>query len=50
MITDKKRIYQEIDKAIENEGKYQGMSYEQGVEDALKWVLLGEENETLFED
>lgn len=50
MITDEKRIYQEIDKATENEGKYHGMSYEQGVIDALNWILNGEKDETLFED
>jgi hypothetical protein len=36
-------IQEQIDKAMEQRhtdpGKWSGMSYEQGVEDALEWVL-----------
>lgn len=36
-------IYKVIDQAIENNGKYLGMTYEDGVQAALEWVLNGGE-------
>lgn len=39
MITDEKVIYAQIDKATEADGTYPGMSYEQGVKDALEWII-----------
>lgn len=39
MITDEKVIYAQIDKATDMDGTYHGMSYEQGVKDALEWIL-----------
>lgn len=47
MITKtEKEIEAQIDKAteaIENGGKYHGMSYEDGIKAALEWVLYGGE-------
>lgn len=39
MITDEELIVDQIDKAIETDGTYCGMTYEQGVRDALEWIL-----------
>ena len=49
MITDEKIIEAQIDRAAETEGDCFGMSYEQGVRDALEWVMYGEENEPPIE-
>lgn len=49
MITDEKIIEAQIDRAEETEGDCFGMSYEQGVRDALEWVMYGEENEPPIE-
>lgn len=48
MRTDEE-IYNQIDKASEMDGTYSGMSYEQGVQDALRWVV-GDENEPPLTD
>ena len=42
MITDKKIIERQLDKASELDGTYTGMTYEQGIKDALEWILFGE--------
>ena len=49
MITDEKIIEAQIDRAAETEGELFGMSYEQGVRDALEWIMYGEENEPPIE-
>jgi hypothetical protein len=35
----KKEIYEQIDRATETDGKNFGMTYEEGVKEALSWVL-----------
>jgi hypothetical protein len=35
----KKEIYEQIDLATEADGRYPGMTFEEGVKDALLWVL-----------
>ena len=49
MITDKKIIEAQIDKASDLDGTYKGMSYEQGIKDALEWILYGEVSEPPLE-
>ena len=44
MITDTKKIEDTIKKATEMNGTYTGMSYEQGIIDALDWILEDDEN------
>ena len=39
MIVDEKLIQDQADKAAEMDGTYHGMTYEQGIRDALDWVL-----------
>jgi hypothetical protein len=39
MITDDEKIQAAIDKCRESDRKYFGMSYEDGIVDALEWVL-----------
>lgn len=40
-IKDDKLIEEQMDKATDMDGTYTGMSYEQGIKDALEWVLYG---------
>ena len=43
-------IFEQIDKAselIEQDGKYFGMTYEQGIKDALEWVSGYVENKPI---
>ena len=49
MDKSKDEIYDQIYEAKDNNGKFKGMSYEDGVIAALEWVL-GEEEETPMED
>lgn len=35
------KIQQQIDEAISTDGKFPGMTYEEGVRAALEWVLKG---------
>jgi hypothetical protein len=49
MITDEKIIEEQIDKASELNGTYYGMSYEQGIKDALEWILFGKISEPPLE-
>jgi hypothetical protein len=42
-------IYEQIDKALENDGRYPGMTYEQGVDAALRWAI-GHADEPPMED
>ncbi|QDP52301.1 MAG: hypothetical protein Unbinned4162contig1001_1 [Prokaryotic dsDNA virus sp.] len=48
MLVTESEITETMDKAsdVANEGgsQYPGMTYEEGVRDALSWVLSGEEN------
>lgn len=44
-----KEIENQMWKAVEEKGKYSGMSYEEGVEAALRWVL-GESEDLPMED
>ena len=44
-----KEIYAQIYMAEDNDGKYNGMSYEQGIIDALNWIINGDLNELLYE-
>ena len=41
-IIDEKLIEEQIDKATDMDGTYTGMTYEQGIKDALEWVLYGD--------
>jgi len=50
MITDEKIIHKQIDNANNNEDKYYGMSYADGVRDALNWILSNNKDKNLFED
>ena len=43
MVNNEEQIQEQIDKAIELDGTYNGMTYEQGIKDALEWILYGEE-------
>jgi len=49
MIINKKVIEKQIDEAQDNDGKYFGLSYEQGIIDALNWILDGDESISLME-
>ena len=49
MITNEKIIESQIDKASEMDGTYTGMTYEQGIKDALEWILFGEIEEPPLE-
>ena len=49
MITDEKIIEAQIDRAIETDGDLFGMSYEQGVRDALEWIMYGDKSEPPIE-
>lgn len=49
MITDEKIIEAQIDRAAETEGELFGMTYEQGVRDALEWIMYGEEEKPPIE-
>ena len=42
MILDEKLIEEQIDKATDKNGTYNGMTYEEGVRDALEWILYEE--------
>lgn len=44
-----KEIEAQIGEAIDQNGRYPGMSYEDGVRDALDWVLGNEPNPPLDE-
>jgi hypothetical protein len=50
MITNEKIIHKQIDNSYENEDKYYGMSYADGVRDALEWILSNNEDNNLFAD
>ena len=45
----KNEAYNLIDKARETDGTYNGMSYEQGIIDALEW-LIGDVEDNPLED
>lgn len=42
MIRTQDEITELIEKAEDNQGKFSGMSYEQGIVNALEWVLDSE--------
>lgn len=42
-----KEIEEQIDLAIENDGKYSGQTYEEGVRMALEWALYGGEDKPM---
>lgn len=43
MVRTEEEIYDQIDEALDNNGKFWGMSYEDGVVQALRWVLEEDE-------
>jgi hypothetical protein len=49
MITDEKAIEAQIELASKLDGTYNGMTYEQGIKDALEWILYGDIDESPLE-